>query len=127
MIDKKNNLKLIWPLLIEKAIAKEYGGYKNINGGAIDYGLMMMTGKPSFRYNLLTEELQLSITDNSFWNKIIGFINKGFLLGSGTLPEEEILMKYRTITGRHAYAILDAFELDGNKLLQLKDPKGTTS
>lgn len=127
MIDEKNKRKVIWPLLVEKAIAKAYGSYGDLAGGGIDYALMMMTGKPAFRYNLLAEELQLSISDNSFWLKVLGFVRKGFMLGAGTLPENEIPEKYKAITGRHAYAILDAFEFDGNKLVKLKDPRGMTN
>eukprot|EP00826_Nyctotherus_ovalis_P062400 TRINITY_DN9021_c0_g1_i1.p1 TRINITY_DN9021_c0_g1~~TRINITY_DN9021_c0_g1_i1.p1 ORF type:complete len:306 (-),score=114.26 TRINITY_DN9021_c0_g1_i1:98-1015(-) len=88
---------------------------------------MMMTGKPAFRYNLLAKELQLSISDNSFWLKVLGFVGKGFMLGAGTLPENEIPEKHKAITGRHAYAILDAFEFDGNRLVKLKDPRGMTN
>lgn len=115
---------MIWPLLVEKAIAKECGGYEKLNGGAIDTALMMMTGKPAFRYNLLNEEVQLGIADNSFWNKIVYFSDKGFLLGGGTLPQDEIPPLFESIADKHAYAILDAFEFDGNRLLLLKDPRG---
>ena len=125
LIDSKNNEKIIWPLLIEKAFAKEYGGYSHLNGGAIDYALMIMTGKPAFRYNLLNEEIRFRIVDDSFWIRIVEFARKGFLLGGGTLPENEIQGDYKIIAGQHAYAILDAFELDGNKILELRDPRGT--
>eukprot|EP00826_Nyctotherus_ovalis_P043774 TRINITY_DN4656_c0_g1_i1.p1 TRINITY_DN4656_c0_g1~~TRINITY_DN4656_c0_g1_i1.p1 ORF type:complete len:274 (-),score=66.32 TRINITY_DN4656_c0_g1_i1:22-843(-) len=86
-----------------------------------------MTGKPAFRYNFLNEEIRLRIADNSFWNKLIYFSDREFLLGGGTLPENEIPSEYKSIADRHAYAILDAFEFDGNKLLLLKDPRGVTN
>ena len=108
---------------MEKAIAKEYGGYDNLDGGGIDYALMTITGNPAFRYNLLNEEILLQIVDNSFWIKLLEFVNKGFMLGGGTLPQEEIPAEYEAISGRHAYAILDAFEFDGVKLLRLNDPR----
>jgi hypothetical protein len=85
-----------------------------------------MTGKPSFRYNFLNEELQVSIADNSFWFKVRDFAQKEFFLGGGTLPDDEIPIQYRSIDGRHTYAILDALELDGHKLLLLKDPRGVS-
>ncbi len=105
-------------------MAKEYEGYDRLNGGAIDYALMLITGQPAFRYNLLNEEIQLRIADNSLWLKILDFVNKGFLLGAGTLPKDELPKGYERIAGTHAYAILDAFEFDGNKLLRLRDPRG---
>ncbi len=124
LINRAKRKKLIWPLLVEKAIAKEYGSYGNLNGGAIDYALMLMTGKPTFRYNLLNDEIQLRIADNSLWLKMLTFVEKGFLLGAGTLPLNEIPPYYKQIAGTHAYAVLDAFEFDGHKLLQLRDPRG---
>ncbi len=124
LVDQERKLRIAWPLFVEKAIAKEYGGYDNLNGGAIDYALMFMTGQPAFRYNLLNEEVQLRIADNSLWLKMLDFVGKGFLLGAGTLPKEEIPKAYEKIAGTHAYAILDAFEVDGHKLLKLRDPRG---
>lgn len=87
---------------------------------------MIMTGKPSFRYNFLSKEIQVSIADNSFWLKVRDFAREGFFLGGGTLPEDEIPPQHRSIGGRHAYAVLHALELDGNKLLLLKDPRGVS-
>ena len=127
LVDYRFNKKIIWPLLVEKAVAKEYGSYANLNGGAIDYALMLITGNPAFRYNLLNDEIQLRVADNSLWVKILDFVQKGFLLGAGTLPIEEIPRNYEQIAGAHAYAVLDAFEFDGHKLLQLRDPRGTSA
>eukprot|EP00826_Nyctotherus_ovalis_P016148 TRINITY_DN14654_c0_g1_i4.p1 TRINITY_DN14654_c0_g1~~TRINITY_DN14654_c0_g1_i4.p1 ORF type:complete len:309 (+),score=55.75 TRINITY_DN14654_c0_g1_i4:78-1004(+) len=87
---------------------------------------MIMTGKPSFRYNFSNEEIKMSIADNSFWLKVRDFAREGFFLGGGTLPENEIPVEYRSIDGRHAYAILHALELGDNKLLLLKDPRGVS-
>ena len=108
-------------------IAKEYGSYNNLNGGGIDHALMLITGEPSFRYNLLNEEILLQVADNSLWVKLLEFIQRGFFMGAGTLPTEEIPKDYEPISGRHAYAIIDAFELDGVKLIQLGDPRGISN
>ena len=127
LINKSKKEKYIWPLLVEKAIAKVYGSYNNLNGGGIDYAIMMITGKPTFRYNLLNEEIQMRLVDNSLWIKLLDFVNKGYLLGAGTLPIEEIPEDCESISGRHAYSIIDAFELDGIKLIQLIDPRGVSN
>ena len=34
----------LWPSLLEKAVAKYYGGYSIIEGGLIHYGLVFFTG-----------------------------------------------------------------------------------
>lgn len=115
---------MIWPLLIEKAIAKEYEGYDNLEGGAIDYALMLITGNPAFRYNLLNEDTKMLIADNSLWKKLLYFSEQSFLLGAGTLPHNENPLLSEGLEASHAYAITDVFEFDGNKLLKLKNPWG---
>ncbi len=113
-------------MLIEKAIAKEYEGYDNLEGGATDYALMLITGNPAFRFNLLNDDVQLLVADNSLWKKVMNYSEKGFLMGAGTLPEGELPAVARTLSDSHAYAILDAIEFDGNKLIKLKDPWGSS-
>jgi len=113
-------------MLLEKAIAKEYGSYENLHGGAIDYACMLMTGKPAFRYILSNDDIKMRIADNSLWMKLLDFAQKDFLLGAGTKDSKDIPAKYSSISGNHAYAILDACVFDGNRLIQLRDPRGSS-
>jgi len=95
-----------------------------LTGYNIDFALRLITGNPSFSYNVLSDEIRFRIADNSFWLELQGFVEKGFLCGGVTLPSEELPRGYEAISGQYGYAILDAFELDGKKLLQLSNPKG---
>jgi len=113
-------------MVVEKALAREYEGYDNLEGGAIDYALMIITGNPAFRFNLLNENVQMLVADGSLWRKIRDYSDKQFLLGAGTLPKNEMPVSLDSLEGCHAYGILDAFEFDGNKLLKIKDPWGLT-
>ncbi len=127
LVSTDRKTKVIWPLLVEKAIAKEYGSYDNMEGGATDYALMLITGEPAFRYRLNNETVQQLIADGSLWRKLVTYSEKGFLMGAGTLPKCEIPALVDSLRDSHAYTILDALEFDGNRLLKLKDPWGISS
>jgi hypothetical protein len=122
--DKQHNRKIIWPVLVEKAIAKEYGSYEHLNGGAIDDALMLITGTAAFRYNLLNEDVRLQIADNSLWKKLLEYTHKSYLMGGGTLPKELLPTTNLGIVPSHAYAILGTLECDEHKLVELKNPWG---
>lgn len=122
--DKIRNRKIIWPMLVEKAIAKVFGSYEHLNGGAIDEALMMMTGMASFRFNLLSEDIQMKIADNSLWEKMKDYSDKRFFMGAGSLPKEFMPSPNLGVVPTHAYAILEVIECDNNKLIELKNPWG---
>lgn len=110
-------------MLVEKALAKEYGGYKALASNKIDFALTLMTGNPSFCYNMLSDEVRFRIADNSFWLELQGLMEKGFLCGGVTLEEAA----YDSMAGQQGYAVLDAFELDGERILQLSELRGAAS
>ena len=51
-VSSKGGDKEIWPLLIEKAYAKMYGNYKNIEGGLVDAALADLTNGAPYRFDL---------------------------------------------------------------------------
>lgn len=111
-------------MLVEKAIANEYESYDGLEGGAIDYALMLITGNPAFRYNLCNYDTQMLIADNSLWKKLVKYSENCFLLGAGTLPRPEMPLANQGLEEAHAYAILETLEFDENRLLKLKNPWG---
>eukprot|EP00359_Climacostomum_virens_P005569 CAMPEP_0204912218 /NCGR_PEP_ID=MMETSP1397-20131031/10410_1 /ASSEMBLY_ACC=CAM_ASM_000891 /TAXON_ID=49980 /ORGANISM="Climacostomum Climacostomum virens, Strain Stock W-24" /LENGTH=1540 /DNA_ID=CAMNT_0052083079 /DNA_START=351 /DNA_END=4973 /DNA_ORIENTATION=- len=112
----------IWPMCLEKAYAKVYGGYDNITAGKVHYALADLTGGSP-------EEIKLeSIKNNptSFWNKFLSFKKMNYLMGAGS-PENErgdSAVSQSGIVQGHAYAILDVVELEKERLVQLKNPHG---
>ena len=122
--DTASNKKIIWPMLIEKALATEYGSYENLNGGVIDDALNLLTGTAAFRYNLLNEDVRMRIADGSLWQKMMEYRNKCFLMGAGSLPKQMMPQNNMGIVPCHAYAIMDVFECDSHKLIELKNPWG---
>ncbi len=124
--DKVNNRKIIWPMLIEKAIATEFGSYEHLNGGVIDDALNLMTGTAAFRYNLLNEDIKMKVADGSLWKKMREYSEKCFLMGAGTRTEDIMPQNNMGIVPTHAYAILQVVECDSHKLIELKNPWGET-
>jgi len=119
--DAEHNKKIIWPMLIEKALATEYGSYENLNGGVIDDALNLLTGTAAFRYNLLNEDVKMKIADGSLWQKMMEYRSKSFLIGAGSLPKEMMPKNNMGIVPRHAYVIMDVLECDSHKLIELKN------
>lgn len=62
----------IWLLLLEKAYAKMYGGYLNIEGGNPSHALKDITGAP---YENIEEG-----EEDEIWSQLIMNIQRGFML-----------------------------------------------
>lgn len=122
--DKVGNRKIIWPMLIEKAFAKEFGSYEYLSSCSIDDAMMYITGNAGFRFNLLNEDILMKIADKSAWKVIIELLLKGFSLGAESFPKELMPGINLGIIPSHAYEIVNAFECDSNNLLEIKNPWG---
>jgi hypothetical protein len=105
----------LWPSLIEKAFAKLYGAYGNIDGGLSSIGIAnMVRGVPyKFRYG----ESKLCSSADVLWSKLVRMWNDGFLMGVGwkEAPEAggggpcgEPAGPFGLIAG-HAYGILGLY------------------
>ncbi|CAG8472191.1 9508_t:CDS:2 [Ambispora leptoticha] len=106
-----------WLPLLEKAYAKIHGDYENIDLGSIGHGLEDLTGGVANIYSTI------DILDTErFWNETILTLNKTAVLGAGHsanwTPDPEGLVD------NHAYSILEARELNGVKLLKIRNPYG---
>lgn len=121
--------KEIWPLLIEKGMAKAYGGYNMLKGGSIDTAFIDLTGGASIRIDFTDPSSQQDIAlynfdpEESMFGKLKTFLEEGYLLGAATDGTEEVITECKIVKG-HAYAILDIVSYDGHHLLQLKNPWG---
>jgi len=109
-----------WVQIIEKAYAKIHGSYGAIEHGVISDALVDLTGEPA--------ELITPIVDtDELWNRLVTFIEEGYLMGCNieseegdpNTPTEFGLLK------NHAYGILDIQEVDGHKLLRVRNPWGS--
>jgi len=110
----------LWVSLLEKAWAKINGCYAKIGCG----------GTPNEVFDVLTEAYSEYYTVNknikdTLWKKMIDARQKGFVMTAGTsgdvlnLPIEEM-----GLSPGHAYTVLDLHEINGEKVMRLRNPWG---
>ncbi|KAL4882101.1 hypothetical protein BJY04DRAFT_188029, partial [Aspergillus karnatakaensis] len=116
-----------WLPLLEKAYAKAHGDYSAIEGGFVGEALEDLTG------GVTSDVLSSNILDkDKFWNEELMQVNKEFLFGCGTglfsnwlAPSSRAPPRDRKgISENHSYSIMDAKEIDGVRLLKLRNPWG---
>lgn len=108
-----------WLPLLEKAYAKAHGDYSTIDGGFVGEGIEDLTG------GVTSEVFATDILDKEkFWREELLNVNKTFLFGCGQMGG--IYGQRRGIQEKHAYSIMEAREIDGQRLLKLRNPWGRT-
>lgn len=126
----------LWPMVLEKAYAKLYGGYKNIEKGKVHYALAELTGGASEQVDLTTIVGQ----KEAFWLKLMKFHKNGYLMGAGSPPPRpnsapqpgggggavlDVIESPNRIIQGHAYGVLDIAEFEGNQLMMMRNPHGS--
>ena len=100
-------------MLLEKAYAKLYYGYLNIGQGGVSYrALQNLTGAPG-------ERIYFSKAEN-LWKKIAEFDQKKFIMTTGAASNSNGLRSC------HAYSLLGAHTINGEKVVELRNPWGKT-
>ncbi|KAL1966929.1 hypothetical protein VTN77DRAFT_3673 [Rasamsonia byssochlamydoides] len=116
-----------WLPLLEKAYAKAHGDYSAIEGGFVGEAIEDLTG------GVTSEILSSNILDKDrFWREELMNVNKEFLFGCATgIFSNWLDPKYtgpprdrRGISEGHSYSIMDAKEIDGVRLLRVRNPWG---
>ncbi|KAL8800928.1 MAG: hypothetical protein Q9182_004810 [Xanthomendoza sp. 2 TL-2023] len=106
-----------WLPLLEKAYAKAHGDYGSIEEGWNGEGLEDLTG------GVTSEMVMTDILDkNKFWTEELMNVNKSFLFGLTQMGG--IHGERKGIVEDHAYSVMEARELDGFRLVKLKNPWG---
>jgi len=97
-----------------------YTSYGAIEHGVIADALVDLTGEPA--------ELFTPIEDSDeLWDKLVLYIQEGYMMGC-TFETEEGDPNEPTELGllrNHAYGVLDIQEVDGHRLLRLRNPWGS--
>ncbi|DBA01573.1 TPA: hypothetical protein N0F65_011544 [Lagenidium giganteum] len=108
-----------WLPLLEKAYAKAHGDYTAIEGGFTGEGVEDMTG------GVTSEIITRDILDKDrFWKEEMLKVNKELLFAaaiSGVAADE-----VKGIITGHAYSVLKAVEINGKRLVQMRNPWGQT-
>ncbi|CAO1597197.1 MAG: hypothetical protein LQ349_000117 [Xanthoria aureola] len=118
-----------WLPLLEKAFAKAHGDYGSIDGGFTGEAIEDLTG------GVTTELLATDILDtDSFWTDQIMKVNDEFLFGCATgrfdkwqgSADAEQKGARKGVIRMHAYSVMEAREVKGERLLRIRNPWGDT-
>lgn len=118
-----DNYAELWPTIMEKAYAKKYGSFDNIEGGWVQFALADLTGGLPEKYGREEPELQ---NLQKYWDIILEAFTDGYYLGCGTPSHQDghDASSDMGLAQGHAYSILRAVEVDKIKLLQIRNPWG---
>ena len=109
--------KNIWPILLEKAIAKVKGSYEDIEKDALNLFSYILP------YTLETHINDLEITEKEVkWNQIQTKLDENCVLIGSTYSEEDQNLTYEEVglKKQHHYLITNSYYLeDGTKILKI--------
>eukprot|EP01125_Pyxidicula_operculata_P004086 TRINITY_DN1585_c1_g1_i1.p1 TRINITY_DN1585_c1_g1~~TRINITY_DN1585_c1_g1_i1.p1 ORF type:complete len:1011 (+),score=266.75 TRINITY_DN1585_c1_g1_i1:116-3034(+) len=110
-----------WVGILEKAYAKLHGNYAAIEHGSIADALTDLTGEPCEVIPSLEETDEL-------WEKLVQNMESGYLMGCSAERDDWENPNQPTDMGLligHAYGILQVVEIEGHRLLRLRNPWGS--
>lgn len=116
-----------WLPSLEKAYAKAHGDYSSIDDGFTGEAIEDLTG------GVTSKLYSTDILDkNEFWSNELMQFNKSFLFGCATgfysnwldTTGEKGPRERQGIAEGHAYSIMEAAEIKGEKLLKVRNPWG---
>ncbi|PKA55512.1 hypothetical protein AXF42_Ash006714 [Apostasia shenzhenica] len=116
---KRNEL---WVSLLEKAYAKLHGSYEALEGGLVQDALVDLTGGAGEEIDMRSAQAQIDLASGRLWSQLLHFKREGFLLGAGSPSGSDVHVSTSGIVQGHAYSVLQVREIDGHKLVQIRNP-----
>jgi hypothetical protein len=123
------NSSVMWPCLLEKAIAKYYKSYGALMGGNVAEALVDLTGCATEDLSLDRPEVKMSIVDGSLFKRLESLLvneRAHYLVGcASAIPKDAKQGKANQgIITNHAYSILGTTRDLGLELVLLRNPQG---
>ncbi|KAL8170914.1 hypothetical protein V2J09_022718 [Rumex salicifolius] len=112
----------LWVSVLEKAYAKLHGSYEALEGGLVQDALVDLTGGAGEEIDIRSAQAQIDLASGRLWSQLLRFKQEGFLLGAGSPSGSDIHVSSSGIVQGHAYSILQVREIDGHKLVQIRNP-----
>lgn len=102
-------------MVLEKAYAKLNGSFDDIVAGKVQFALADLTGGFPEMIDLGRDVKNV----DTFWEKVLGMQKHGALMGGGTPPhaQGDSAINESNIVFGHAYAVMQAVDVDGIRLL----------
>ncbi|KAE8655380.1 hypothetical protein F3Y22_tig00117032pilonHSYRG00254 [Hibiscus syriacus] len=112
----------LWVSILEKVYAKLHGSYEALEGGLVQDALVDLTGGAGEEIDMRSSEAQLDLASGRLWSQLLRFKQEGFLLGDGSPSSSDVKVFSSGIVQGHAYSLLQVREVDGYKLIQIRNP-----
>ncbi|KAL5708598.1 Calpain-type cysteine protease dek1 [Ranunculus cassubicifolius] len=116
------NKNEIWVSILEKAYAKLHGSYEALEGGLVQDALVDLTGGAGEEIDIRSADVQIDLASGRLWSQLLRFKQEGFLLGAGSPSGSDVHISSSGIVQGHAYSLLQVREVDGHKLIQVRNP-----
>jgi len=120
-----------WVSFLEKAYAKIYKCYEKLNGGKMPEALVDLTGGVTEKMNLKTvlgegqAASQQAVKSAELWKIIKANFQTGYVMGCSLNDKNsKVEMSPEGIVLNHAYGILSVREIQGLKLIRIRNPWG---
>ena len=108
----------LWGIVLEKAFAKLHGNYESIEGGQSKHSVGVLIGAPSEPYHHNSNDAA------ALWTAITQAVANGNMITAGTPGGDDTSRSARGIAQGHGYTVLNAVEVNGNKLVRVRNPWG---
>ncbi|ERN17768.1 calpain-type cysteine protease DEK1 [Amborella trichopoda] len=112
----------LWVSILEKAYAKLHGSYEALEGGLVQDALVDLTGGAGEEIDMRSAQAQIDLASGRLWSQLLRFKQEGFLLGAGSPSGSDVHISSSGIVQGHAYSVLQVREVDGHKLVQIRNP-----
>ena len=109
----------LWPLMMEKAMAKMQGNYAHLNSGKSYRGIRLLRGGPFKRYE------PKDMTLDAIWDKLAEHFSHGDIVTASSMDGSDADQFASGVTKGHAFSVLGSKRLNnGDRVVIIRDPHG---